>query len=67
MIVDTRKKYYVTRKGHYLEDLYQITKGVPGSNEYNLKDQWSKRHKSKDDKIDMTISKSTYIDNIIKE
>lgn len=56
-----------TKKGHYLEDLVQKKKGMPGPEKYHKDFEWvSKADIEKGKRLPKNTTKNTYIDEILK-
>ena len=64
----TKDKTYVTKRGHFYNDLEKMTRNVPGPNKYNLEHIWvSENDKAKGKRKPHDTKKLTYIDEIIGE
>lgn len=64
----TKEKRYVTKRGHFYNDLEKITKLVPAPNKYNVDHIWIKASEiEKGSKKPHNTKKPTYIDDIIDE
>ncbi|KAL4456933.1 hypothetical protein ABPG74_014571 [Tetrahymena malaccensis] len=64
----TKNKNYVTKRGHFYNDLEKQFKGYPGPNKYKLDYVWvSQNDIEKGRKKPHDTKKNTYIDNIIDE
>lgn len=64
----TKDKSYVTKRGHFYNDLEKMYRHVPGPNKYNLDHIWvSENDKERGRKKPHDTKKLTYIDEIIGE
>ena len=58
---------YVTKRGFYMDYHIKVVKALPSPGDHTLKDEWDQTNnqkKSKQNKLDLSLSKYTYLDRI---
>lgn len=61
---------YVTKRGFYMDYHIKVVKALPSPGDHTLRDEWDQTNnlkKSKQNKLDLSLSKYTYLDRIAIE